>query len=57
MTKLSWLVLAGITIACCAHAYAYDRCHYETRVDGSGKTYNVLVCCDETGRCRESRVR
>lgn len=34
----------------------YDRCHYETRSDQYG-SYNVLVCCDEYGKCRERRVR
>jgi hypothetical protein len=54
--KVISIIIAGVTLAIAGAASAYDRCHYETRSDSRG-TYNVLVCCDENGRCRESRVR
>ena len=51
------MLLVLIAAAALSMVMAYDRCHYETRMDNNGYTYTVLVCCDnETGKCRITRV-
>jgi hypothetical protein len=48
--KLVFFICSLLTCATVAHAY--ERCHWETREDG-----NYLVCCDEDGNCRVTKVR
>lgn len=36
-------------------ATAEERCHYEARPGAGNQISIVLVCCDETGKCKGSR--